>query len=134
MVAFLRTPHGILLTFGSALLAVALFTVIDAGRRPHLEAIVYPTGAGDRNFYQPPADLTLTSELLRAGGHPYRPAQLKPVKVADIKMVPVGQDDSGTRRLYRYSVTGTPGERGNGLHLKLNFNRYLPLTPAPAEP
>ncbi len=134
MAFFLRTPHGILLTFGSALFAVALFTMLDAGRRPRLEALVFPTGAGDRDFYQPTADLSLASDFVRAGGHSYRPARLKPIQVADIKMVLARLDDSGTVRLYRRSGTETQAGQGDVLHLKLGSEHYLPLSPAPAEP
>jgi hypothetical protein len=53
MFPFLRSPQGILLSFSAAMLAVALFTIIDSGRRRELEEIVYPTSAGDTNFFRP---------------------------------------------------------------------------------
>lgn len=132
MPTIFRTPHGILFSFGAALLAVALFTAIDATRRPALEAIVFPTGSGDRNVYRPAQDLQLASEVLRHQGQPYRPAQLEPVREADVTMIPTGQDDTGTLVLYRRVSATAANAPAGPLHVKTGEDRYLALTPITA--
>jgi hypothetical protein len=130
MTPLLRPPHGILFGFGTALLAVAWFTVIDSGRRAELEAIVFPTGAGDRRIYQPPPDLGLASEIVRLHGRVYRPAQLESIREPDDRMMAAGRDDAGSLTLYRRSA---PGAEEGRLHLKTGTGQYLPLTPNEAQ-
>jgi len=131
MASFLRTPHGILLSFGCLLLGVAGFTAYDFCRRPELETIVMPSGAGDTDFFQPAAPLALFTELVRQEGRPFHLLKLDPLDASDARMFPAGRDDTGRITLYRRDPKSPEESAGQWRYLKVARHRYLRIAPNP---
>jgi len=129
MASFLRTPHGILLTFGCLLLGVAGFTALDFSRRTQLESIVWPTSAGDTHLFQPQTPLTLSSEMVRQAGLPLRLLRIEPINGNDGKMLPVGKDNTGSFTLYRRKPQSPEESAEQWCYLKIARHKYLLVAP-----
>jgi len=124
------TPGKVL--FGFALLAVlvAWTTLSDRLERGELEEFDAPTGVADVEFAPLPASNAET--VANLDGTSFFADADGPIGRRDAFMVRYARDDGGMFYLYR--DTPVPEESGTAiqLYVKVERNKYLPLTAKPA--
>ena len=128
---FRQTPGRALLAFAITAGLVAIFTFVDARRRPQLEGYDFPTALGDREKFDFPADYDPSKPVKDYVGKTNFRRRAKELVRYDKYMFKVGRDDGDNCYLYRYAkprsgISDPEGifyaKVGDGSYIELGFS------------
>lgn len=123
------TPGKVLFGFALLVVLVAWTALSDRLNREELEGFDFPTGVADAEFAPLPASSTAIVANLE--GIPFFKDGDGPIGRRDAFMVRYARDDSGMFFLYRDTPTREESGSAIQLYVKVERNKYMPLTAKP---